>query len=506
MNVLLILADQHRADCLGCVPPGLAVTPHLDRLASEGMRFTAAYAQSPICTPSRVSILSGQYCHNHGYYTLCGPVPQRLPSFLSHFRRHRFFTGAIGKLHVPDNPVNWLADHVDYWSEIWHWSELHHYGPVGQPDVASYRDWLAARGKQEDPHLNERIAREQIRFDGAVQELDYEDSMEAFVAAKTGEFLAKARAAGRPFCAEVSFNRPHTQPDVLSTATRQFWELFPPDLAMPRGWDADPSGRPPHFQYFHERWKTSPALVQSSDAERLRRIWRGYLAGIAQTDHAIGEVLTHLEQAGLAENTIVIYSSDHGAYAGAFGLPEKAPGICSDLVCRVPMIWRIPGVAAAGTVCEELVELVDIAPTITALCGLPAMQSVDGCDLSTLLRGSFTPLRSLAVTENYWSRSVRWGPWRWVHYQPEMFGGADDVGELYNLEKDPFEAHNLYKTAEGGQVVQEMRRLLLEWLIRTRRCVTAPLGVEGLEQLPEDGGDGSMANRHRSGEKIMNYL
>lgn len=108
MNVIEIISDQHQARCMGCEGHAQAITPNMDRLAREGVRFTHAYAQNPICTPSRVSILSGQYCHNHGYYALGGPRPGRLPNFIRHFHQHGYRTAGIGKLHLPDEPADWI--------------------------------------------------------------------------------------------------------------------------------------------------------------------------------------------------------------------------------------------------------------------------------------------------------------------------------------------------------------------------------------------------------------
>ena len=115
MNVLHILSDQHQAACMGCEGHAQALTPNMDRLASEGTRFSAAYTQNPICTPSRMSMYTGQYCHNHGFFGLGGPRPEGMQSFLGHFKQHGYKTAVIGKTHVPNQPRDWLLDHVDYW-------------------------------------------------------------------------------------------------------------------------------------------------------------------------------------------------------------------------------------------------------------------------------------------------------------------------------------------------------------------------------------------------------
>jgi len=207
-------------------------------------------------------------------------------------------------------------------------------------------------------------------------------------------------------------------------------------------------------------------LARTKDAAR--RIWRGTLANISQIDDVFGRLLDGLTERGLNNNTIVVYGSDHGCYHTIHGIHEKAPGICSDAVCRVPMIWRLPAMAPEGRISDQLVESVDIAPTFCALCGLPPMDTADGRDITPLLHGGNQSLREVAVTENPWSKSLRWKHWRFVHYQREMFEGQD-LGELYDIEADPNETQNLYLDPDRRETVRECRRRLLEWLIATTR-------------------------------------
>jgi arylsulfatase A-like enzyme len=178
-------------------------------------------------------------------------------------------------------------------------------------------------------------------------------------------------------------------------------------------------------------------------------------------------VLRGLEERGLADNTIVIYHADHGCYHMIHGISEKAPGICSDAVCRIPMIWRVPGITRPGHTTGALVENLDLAPTLTDLCGLPPMPSADGHSLTPLLRGEEVGLRDLAVTENAWSKAAHFDRWRFVHYPRHMFG--EDVGELYDRLSDPDETRNLYHDPHHRDVVEECRRALMDWLILTTR-------------------------------------
>jgi choline-sulfatase/uncharacterized sulfatase len=191
-------------------------------------------------------------------------------------------------------------------------------------------------------------------------------------------------------------------------------------------------------------------------------------------DHAVGELLGWIDDRGLAENTIVVYSSDHGDYAAEHGIMEKAPGICSDAITRIPMIWRWPGRIARGHAAPELVETVDFAATACALAGLDALETSDGRDLSRLLEGGRGEVRQAAITEFAWSKSIRMGDFRLVYYPVEMFRKEhpEGFGELYDLRADPWELTNLYFDAAWQGKVQELRAALLEALVTTTRPAT----------------------------------
>ncbi|MEI6520052.1 MAG: sulfatase-like hydrolase/transferase [bacterium] len=502
-NIIFVISDQHQAACTGYEGHPQAITPNMDRLAAEGVRFTDAYTQNPICTPSRMSFFTGQYCHNHGIYGLSGPSPDHLPGFLGHFKSNGYRTAGIGKLHTPNDPQDWLLNQVDLYAESYN------YGGKFECNSSAYFDYLrelGIRDKEDSITLPE--------FSGAQQDearpsqLPYEHSVEGWCVKKAIEFMGESQKAGKLFCMQVSLPRPHQ----CYTPDQIFWDMYPDDLELPETINQDTSKRPPHFQQMVQRGKTWEGLIDPKGVENVRRrVWHGYLACITQVDFALGQLLDYLDQNRLADNTIVIYGSDHGAYSGTFGVPEKAPGICSQAVCRVPYIWRVPGVTKGGHVSHQLVENIDLTPTITALCGLPAMETVDGKDISTLLSGDETSVRSVAVTENPWSKAIRWDEWRMVHYQPQMFGG-EEFGELYNIRTDPNETTNLFDNLSYRDVVAEGRKRLLEWLIDTTRVVSVWPAVDWANKpynykTVEDGKESNTAGpAYRAGINQLNYL
>lgn len=474
MNILQIMSDQHMADAMGVAGHAQAITPNLDRLAASGMRCTRAYTNNPVCTPTRVSVLSGRYCHNHGYFALGGPVPSDdLPDFLSHLGGHGYHTAAVGKLHLPRDPHHWLANRVDYHAECCN----------DTLPENPYVQWARSQGLGDQidfgsiPELPGKQQNE-----ARPSKLTYKQCVEGYTNQLAMQFIDGCE--GEPWAMQVSYFRPHQ----CYTPPKQFWDLYDDNLDLPFGWkDYDTSGRTPDFTEFVERWRDRPGMIEPTDPEsRFRRVWRGYLACISMVDHAVGELLDHLQVRGLADHTAVMYHSDHGAYSGMYGLPEKAPGIASDQVCRIPMIWRVPGVTKPGQTTDAFVEQVDIAPTFAALAGAEPMPDPDGFDLTPILRGEDRPFRDCAVTENLWSKAVRWDNWRFVHYHRMMYDGQDH-GELYDLDADPLETNNLYHDPAFRETREEGRRRILEWLTHSTRVVTQfnPLPPRPGEDWPQ---------------------
>lgn len=482
MNVLHIMSDQHNAGCTGYEGHPQAITPNLDRLAAGSVRFNRCYTQNPICTPSRVSIFSGQYCHNHGYYALCGPRPDRLPSFMSHFKEHGYRTAGIGQLHTPCVPRNWLEDHLDLFGDTFRSVDNQ---PQGK-STAWVRD-LEDRGLLEKEEFHLAFTNQLTRPGERASFVPFEASQEGWCVREAIRFIEEKDGA---FCMQVSLERPH---DPCIPA-QEFWDMYPDDLDLPATFNNPCDHRPPHFRDAHKSWRER----SGDDFMRQARLrWRGYLASITHMDHAVGQLLDYLDRTGLAENTIVVYNADHGGYMSQYGIFEKAPGICSEAVCRVPFLWRVPGVTEPATLNKALVESVDLAPTIAALAGLPPMPTADGKNISALLAGSEEPVREVAVTEHPHSKALRWKNWRFVHYQEGMFG--EDVGELYDGEADPDETNNLYHDPDHQDVVNACRKKLMEWLIATTRVKTAMVIRNSVknsdgDRIYEPDGDGKIGH------------
>jgi len=444
---------------LGCVDPQV-ITPNTDALAADGIRFTNHYTQNPICTPARVCFHSGQYCHNHGYYALNGPTPP-FPSYMHHFKAHGYATAGIGKLHLPDNPREWIEDCCDVFAETLR-------GPDGKRSSTKYGKYLRKVGcdhLEDSNHLKEMKGSH--HWDARPSDIPLEHCIEAWITDRAIEFI-NGLDEDRNFCMQLSYPRPHH----VITPDKKFWDMYPEDIEPPATLHAECGHRPSNFQnmvkYCREelKWAFDPETYDAA----AKRVWRGTLALATQNDYFFGKLFDALKASGRFDNTVIVVTADHGLYHGHFGIMEKAPGICSDAVCRIPSVWRVPGTEGGRTV-DAFIEHVDAPPTFCSLAGLPPMDTVDGVDISPLLRGESDSVKEVAVTEWPWSKAIRWKNWRFVHYHRDMYNG-EDVGELYDIEADPDEMNNLYESPNHQDIVHECRRRLLEWITDTTRITT----------------------------------
>lgn len=460
-NVIFILADQHNAKVLSCKGDPNVKTPNLDKMASQGVRFDNAITQNPICTPSRVSWLSGQYCHNHGYYGLNGRNSEGLPNILGHFKSAGYATSAVGKIHCPEY---WVEDVADNFHDTCGCS-------IGGRSK-KYTQFLRACGKEnlEDHAALPNIKGSRHSMEGCPSQLTFEESQEGWIVSETIEFIEKMQKNNTPFFAHVSFPRPHQ----CTAPSEPFWSMYDESkLVLPPNADYDMKDKAPHMLQTAKSWRQGNWTLfepKTFEAGRLRKL-HGYLGAISQVDHAVGEIIKTVEKLGISENTIIIYSSDHGDYACEHGIMEKAPGICSDAITRIPMIWKWDGHFNEGHIVKDIVETVDLSQTLCFLCGLDKMETSDGCNIAPLLKGEKKEIHKVGVTEFAWSKSLRKGDYRLVYYPPQMFEKEypEGFGELYNLKEDPWEMKNLYFVEDYQNIKLELEKELLNWLITTTR-------------------------------------
>ncbi|WP_228499771.1 sulfatase [Thermogemmata fonticola] len=426
-NVLFIAIDDLN-DWVGPLAGHPQVqTPHLDALARRGVTFTNAHCQSPLCNPSRTSVLTGLRPSTTGVYALApwfrsdGRFRDH-PTLFQWFRRHGYWTASTGKVfHGGYPPRAERPQEADEW------------GPDGR---------LASRPPKKfvqtpDPHP--------LVDWGIFPEKD-EDCFDHDIATWAADWLRKA-PQDKPWFLAVGFQHPH----VPCYAPKKWFDLYPEDrLVLPPVREDDRADLPRFASYLH--WKLpEPRWKWLQQAGQWKPLVRAYLASVSFVDHQVGRVLQALQQSGQAERTLVVLWSDHGWHLGEKGITGK--NTLWERSTRVPLILAGPGVAAGGR-CQRPVELLDLYPTLAESCGLPVPSALEGVSLVPLLKDPRAPRQRPAITtHNPGNHAVRTERWRYIRY-------ADGSEELYDVQADPHEWHNLAAQERYEPIKKELARWL----------------------------------------------
>lgn len=439
-NILLIHSDQHRYDCIGTHDHPLLQTPNLDRLAAEGIDFTHAFCSSPICCPARASMLTGQWPVQHGLlFTEIAeayrPMKRDRPTFSQLLRDAGYYLGYVGKWHVDE-----VATPLDF--------GFHDYIPE-----AAYTEWRAGQGLRPCAHHNGW-------FGEADPAIGPEQSRIAWAADETRRLMRQAAATGQPFFIRWDPSEPHL-PNVVP---EPYASLYPPEEIPPWPNFGDPLWGKPTIQRTQLRNWDVEGWPWSRWAPTVGR----YLGEITLLDHQIGRVLAELDALGVAGNTLVVYTTDHGDMCGAHGMMDKHYVMYDDVV-RVPLIMRWPGVVAAGQVNDMFVSsAIDLASTFCHAAGLPIPGTFKG---ESLLRSATegrqeNPRPDIYSTYFgnqfglYSQRMVRDRRWKFI-WNPT----AED--ELYDLAMDPAELHNLTGDPAASAELDRLRARMVWWLRHT---------------------------------------
>ena len=396
-NVLFLVSDQHNKRIAGFAGNRMISTPNLDRLASESMQFENAYCQFPLCTPSRISIWTGLLPHRAGAWKNNLPIAN--PTISERFAEHGYVTCGVGKMHVGgERPMNGF--------QFRPYGDLKPNGFCGhQPDpmrTARNHEWTSHKighfpfaGPSEIPEdqLQDRIV--------------------------TRETLAFIREHSEPWFVCASYSRPHHPLTAPRRFFERYWPVGPKLHPWPKGFPEDIR---PHDRFIVEDY----GLARFSEEDR-RRGLAAYYASVSFLDDCIGELLAGMDP----NNTVIIYTSDHGDMASEHGLWWKRTYYEGSV--GVPLLIRAPGQAASRR--TDLVELLDLFPTLCDLCGLPIPDGLDGESLLGNRTKDFARSEHIASIETTF-RMIRTPEWRYVEfpdYPPVLFDMANDAGEERNL-------------------------------------------------------------------------
>jgi len=452
-NILFIMSDDHAAHAISAYGSKINQTPHIDRLAKEGLRFKNCFAVNSICTPSRASILTGKYSHINGV-----PVFNRFDgsqwTVAKTLQAAGYHTGMIGKWHLQSDPTGF-----DYWNIL-----------VGQ-------------GLYHNPVFIEMGQRKKLT--GYATDIITDQSIE-FLKNRPEDkpffLMTHHKAPHRPWepdekharlFADKTITEPETFNDDYATRsdaarsaimrvdrdlTRNDLKLTPPKGLTGTNLTAWKGGTDVELEVV-ENGKTNKLSGVALKKWKYQRYMRDYLACVASVDDNVGRLLDYLDQTGLATNTIVIYTSDQGFFLGDHDWFDKR--FMYEESIRMPFLVRYPPVIKPGSVSDAMILNVDFAPTFLEYAGLPAPAELQGHSLKSLLSGN---------TPSDWRKSWYY---RYYHY-PNEHGTEPHYGvrterykliyfnrinqwELFDLKTDPHELKNIYKDPQNAKLVAELK-------------------------------------------------
>ncbi|MDN6202690.1 MAG: sulfatase-like hydrolase/transferase [Micrococcaceae bacterium] len=462
-NILFLMTDQQRIDTLGCYGNSSEHTPHLDAMAERGTVFERAYTPTAICTPARSSLLTGKHPFEHGllanYEWNSGAreeLPDGTPTFADELHRQGYRLGHVGKWHVGRHRG----------PEYYGFEGKHLAGALNTFDDPDYVQWLEDHGhpafKIVEPVYTTASDGSQGHLIAGITEQPTEATFEAWLAdqtiAKLREFAAGTGAEGNddgtPFFLSCHIFGPHL-PYLIP---RQWYDLVDPsDIELPGSFAETFHGKPQVQQTYAEYWST-----ESFSTEEWKKLTAVYWGYVAMIDHEIGRILAVVDELGLADDTVTMFTADHGEFTGAHRLNDKGPAMYEDIY-RIPAIVAEPG--QEGRREEKFVSLQDFTASFIDIAG----GNAEGIRGESLMPACTAPLgqewRTEIVCEfhghhfPYAQRMIR-------DYRYKYIANPEGIDELYDLEADPDELNNVVDVPVYRPVLKDLRLRLYQELIR----------------------------------------
>lgn len=473
-NILLITSDQHHHSLIGYNNPQVK-TPNLDRLAAEGMVFNRAYCPNPTCTPSRASIITGMYPSQHGAWALGTKLPEDVHVVGDDLRAAGYRTGLIGKAHfqpIVGTPEfsslesRETLDDLDFWRSFkdtfYGFQDIdlnrnHGNSGAGQ----HYALWLEEKGLT---NWRNYFKPSPATTNGFVWKLPEEYHYTSWIAERANARLEEYKKNGDTFFLWVS----HPDPHGPNIAPERWAKMYPPEnVVVPSVTEGEHAKNPPHHQ-ITQRVKPDRSMYDEEGGSSCHGIHShlhkhknaaqqvATLYGrVSMMDHYIGKTLDKLDELGLTDNTLVIFSTDHGDFFGQHGLRGKGAFHYEDMI-RIPFIACCPGMIEAGTRTDALVSLVDLAPTFLDAVGETIPRCMTGKSQRAVLDGSADQVRDHVIVENHHQpTTLHLKTYVNDRYKLTVYYNQD-YGELFDLEKDPEEVNNLWDDPGSQTLKQEL--------------------------------------------------
>lgn len=483
LNILLITTDQQHFNTIGAFNPEIS-TPNLDRLVQEGTTFQRAYCTNPTCTPSRASIITGLYPSQHGAWSLGTKLLEDSHTVGQDFLGNGYQTGLVGKAHFqPTNETEEYSSLESYplLSDLSFWKQFkeNFYGfdhvelarnhanehLVGQHyalwmeenGCENWRDYFLAPTGNMDPTIKHKW------------DIPEEYHYNTWIAERTNALVEQYVENDESFFLWSSFFDPH--PPYL--VPEPWDEMYDPEqLTIPTVKAGEHCGNPPHFQLTQEENPDFSSYKESGFAihgyhkhagismEEQRKDIATYYAMVSMVDKYVGKILDKLDKLGISDNTIVVFTSDHGHFFGQHGLHYKGGFHYEDLI-KVPLIVRYPGKVPAGKVSDAVQSLVDLSPTFLSFSGIPIPAQMTGISQKEVWLGEQGSAREHAICEfHHEPTTIHLKTYVDSRYKITVYYNQE-YGELFDLQADPDEYNNLWDNPDFEKLKSE---LLLKYI------------------------------------------
>lgn len=464
LNYVWFCTDQQRFDTIGAFGNKAIRTPNIDRLVREGTSFTRAYAQSPICTPSRGAFLTGRYPRSARSSINGNVVFSRDEKLVtSYLADAGYRCGLTGKLHLTSAHKRMEARGDDGYSYM-KWS--HHPFDSWEPGINAYQDWLKEEGvdwhKAYDAPFDDWPCKiKPYRIPDHINGIEPKYHQTTWCVNEAIKFIDQTRDAdpSQPWCISINVFDPHPPFDPPKEYKDK---LNIADMPLPYYKEGELDNKPAEQQDCYERGSANGQVIPTkiiTDDEK-REITRDYYAEIMLIDDQLGRLIDYLDQNNLRENTVIIFLSDHGEMLGDHGIYWKGPFLYDCLV-HVPLIFSCPGLIKQNLICDALVELVDIAPTMLELSELPVPKAMQGKSLKGILTGEADPHyhKDGVYAEYYYTAGRLWQVSATMYsdgHHKVIVHHNGPMSELYDLDKDPHEFRNLWDDPDSRSLREEM--------------------------------------------------
>ena len=468
-NVLVIFTDQQRADTIGALGNPVIRTPNLDRLAREGVSFQRAYTASPVCVSARCSMIHGQYPVNTGCYDNAAMPTDGRATFMDALTAAGYRTHGIGKCHfTPDRDALRGFQTRERQEEL-----------VGSPDDDDYLPWLRANGYDHvtDPHG----VRGEMYYVPQPAQMSAKCHPTQWIGDRAVDFLGDAERKSEPWYLYASFIHPHP-PFAPPAPWHKLYRA--PLMPLPKV-THDDEALHLHINRVQNRYKYRD---QGIDLNLMRNMRAHYYGCVSFIDFQIGRILGALEESGQLDDTLILFTSDHGEYLGDYQCFGKRG--MHDSAARIPLIARMPGRFDGGQIVDEPANLVDIAPTILQTTGCKiADHELDGADLRAVASGDADRAGGISQFNSGPNGVYMLAAKRWKY----IYSAPDDKELLFDAVEDPLETRNKANAPFMSGVRDEMKASLVASL----RAGGEDAALDGddwrrypVQQMPDDPDDG----------------